>query len=454
MVSYKQQHTDIRNIGLKSSVDGLVVCVRGCVRDIRIQASCAFIKLFDGSSSNCIQLIVDSNLFSKITNVTNGASLSASGIIKKHPKKEEVEIQVFDIDYVGPIDDPKNCILGANRPSLDALRACPTVWGKSPVIHAVRRISSGVLHCLGTVFHSLGFNKRDPSVLTISDCEGAGEMFAIDPVQTEKFFGQKVGLTVSSQWGLELFVQSEEKVWTDNPSFRAEPSDSSRHLASFKHIEWEFAWASIDDLMDLSEQLTQACFKYVLENHNDDLRMLDMSVSKGIIDRLQILSKATYARITYSDAITLLKEAPAGRFESIPNWGDDLGSIYETYLAEEVFGKPVFVYNYPKQLKSFYMKQNDDGTTVQGCDLLMPGLGELIGSSVRESDYNKLMNAVKERNMVVDGIEWYLDLRRNGSKPSAGAGLGFERLIMCCTGLKNIRCCTAQPVYYKGRLIF
>jgi asparaginyl-tRNA synthetase len=226
-------------------------------------------------------------------------------------------------------------------------------------------------------------------------------------------------------------------------------------LASFKHIEWELGWADLDDLMDLSEQLTQACFNYVLSSHMDDLLVLDGSVSKGIIERLRLFVSDSYARLSYNDAIDLLVAAfKAGKLETLVKWGDDLGSVYESYLAEMVFGKPIFVYNYPKKLKSFYMKQNDDGTTVQGCDLLMPGLGELIGSSVRESNYDKLMAEVVERKMNTEGIEWYLDLRRNGSKPSAGAGLGFERLVMCCTGLKNIRLCGVQPVYYKGKLVF
>lgn len=454
MVSYKQKHIDIALIGL--TMVGESVLVRGCVRDIKVQAECTFVKLFDGSTSVALQLVVDNEFCGGLKGVTNGASLSVYGVVKKHYKKEEVEVHVSNVEYAGTIHDPKKCILSASRPSLEALRACPTEWGKSPVIHACRRISSGLLHCLGLEFHKLGFAKMDPSVLTISDCEGAGEMFMLDKGQTGKFFGQeKVGLTVSSQWGLELFVQSEEKVWTDNPSFRAEPSDSSRHLASFKHIEWELGWADLDDLMDLSEQLTQACFNYVLSAHMDDLLVLDGSVSKGIIERLRTFVSDSYARLSYNDAIDMLVAAfNAGKLDSLVKWGDDLGSLYESYLAESVFGKPIFVYNYPKGLKSFYMKQNDDGLTVQGCDLLMPGLGELIGSSVRESDYDKLIGVVLERGMNTEGIEWYLDLRRNGSKPSAGAGLGFERLVMCCTGLKNIRLCGTQPVYYKGKLVF
>jgi len=454
MVSYLQKHIDIVCIGLEQ-LDANVL-VRGTVRDIKPQSECTFVKIFDGSTSNALQLVVDSALADGLKGVTNGASLSVFGVVKKHYKKDIVELHVTKILYVGTIHDPKTCILSASRPSLDALRACPTEWGKSPVIHACRRISSGLLHCLGLQFHKLGFAKMDPSILTISDCEGAGEMFMLDKAQAGKFFGQeKVGLTVSSQWGLELFIQSEEKVWTDNPSFRAEPSDSSRHLAAFKHIEWELAWADLDDLMDLSEQLTQACFNYVLTTHMDDLLILDGSVSKGIIDRLRHFVSDSYSRLSYNDAIDILVSAyNTGKLDTLVKWGDDLGSVYESYLAETVFGKPIFVYNYPKELKSFYMKQNDDGLTVQGCDLLMPGLGELIGSSVRESNYDKLMSVVLERGMNTEGIEWYLDLRRNGSKPSAGAGLGFERLVMICTGLKNIRYCGVQPVYYKGKLVF
>jgi len=244
------------------------------------------------------------------------------------------------------------------------------------------------------------------------------------------------------------------KVWTSNKSFRSEKSKTNRHLAEFEHIEWEFAWTSLDELMDLSEHYTQYCLEYVLTNHMDDLEVLNAFTSKGLIDRLKLNISKPYQRIPYDEALKII-EQNAEEIQKIdskmtlPKWGDDLGSVCEMFIAEKICKSPTFVYNYPKDLKSFYMKQNEDGRTVQACDLLIPGVGELIGSSVREDNFDKLMKVVNERKMDVTPLKWYLDLRKNGSTPTAGAGLGFDRLVRWCTGMDNIRDVVPFPVAYE-----
>jgi asparaginyl-tRNA synthetase len=313
----------------------------------------------------------------------------------------------------------------------------------------------------------LGANHLNPNIVTTSDCEGAGETFTITnmlhktndvPIlkdsnqidYTKDFFEKHAFLTVSSQLQLELLCAGLSKVWTSNKSFRSEKSRTSRHLAEFEHIEWEFAWTNLNDLMDISEHYTQYCFLRILGNHIDDLEELNKFTSKGIIDKLKSFCSKKYIRITYDDAIQILidnEKQISGKF-NIPKWGDDLGSDSEKYISEVIYNHPVFVYNYPKELKSFYMKQNTDGRSVQGCDLLVPGLGELIGSSVREHDYDKLMKVVEERKMDIGPIKWYIDLRKNGSTPTAGAGLGFDRLVRICTGIDNIRDAVCFPVAY------
>jgi asparaginyl-tRNA synthetase len=309
-------------------------------------------------------------------------------------------------------------------------------------------------------------------MVTTSDCEGGGEVFTITTLldktttqipQVDKtptidyakdFFSKQAYLTVSSQLQLECLCAGLGKVYTTNKSFRSEKSRTTRHLGEFEHIEWETAWSSLDDLMDLSESYTQYAYNYVIQNHMDDLDCLNQFTSKGIIDKLKSFSASPYKRITYDEAIALIethKQQIQTKYnlQELPQWGEDLGSECEKYISEQIFKHPVFVYNYPKQFKSFYMMANPDNKTVQGCDLLVPGLGELIGSSVREHDYDRLMATIKERSMDPSPLQWYIDLRRNGSTPSAGAGLGFDRLVRICTGIENIRDVVPFPVAYQ-----
>jgi len=468
LVKYVQKHTSISSISVKNA--GQTLLLNGWARNTRVQATVGFVELFDGSTSKTIQLISEEKDHIELMGrLSIGSSLSVSGLVVLHPiKSDVVEIKVTSIHYVGSIKDPLTYILNAKKTSLEQLRQNQDVRVKSRTFNAAFRIRAGLTKATHDFWHSLGFHHLNPNMVTTSDCEGGGEVFTITNMlgssvdsiplidksrlidYSKDFFQQHAYLTVSSQLQLEMLCAGLGKVWTSNKSFRSEKSRTSRHLAEFEHIEWETAWCSLKDLMDQSEQYTQYCFNYVLMHHRDDLEELNKFVSKGIIEKLEGFVKKQYTRISYDEALALIesnREKLSG--VEIPKWGDDLGSECEKFIADVIYNGPVFVYNYPASLKSFYMKANDDGRTVQGCDLLIPGLGELVGSSVREHDYEKLMAVVQKRGMDVTKLGWYLELRRNGSTPTAGAGLGFDRLVRICTGLENIRDAAPFPVAYQ-----
>lgn len=471
MTTYKQKHINISDINA-SHIDTEVL-INGWVRNTRIQATLAFIEVFDGSTSKTIQLVTeDSSHIESLKSLSIGSSISINGTVVKHPTKDDTfEIRITNIKYIGKIHDPITYILNAKKMGLDILRDHQDVRCKTRTFNAVFRIRAGLSKATHDFFHMKGFHHLNPNIVTTSDCEGAGEVFTITnmlkkttdeiPVvdkthnidYSKDFFEKQAYLTVSSQLQLELLCAGLGKVWTSNKSFRSEKSRTNRHLAEFEHIEWEFAWTSLDDLMDFSEEYTQFCFKYVLDHHMDDLEELNKFTSKGVIDKLKSFTENKYQRITYDQAVKIIEDNAQAikdsyKLTELPKWGDDLGSECEKYIAEVHLKSPVFVYNYPRDLKSFYMKQNDDGKTVQACDLLVPGLGELIGSSVREDNYEKLMDTVKMRNMDPSKLKWYIDLRLNGSTPTSGAGLGFDRMCKICTGIDNIRDVVPFPVAY------
>ena len=465
LVKYKQKHIDICDLFV--SMAGSTVLVNGWLRNIRAQAAVAFLEVFDGSTSKTIQLITeDPVIIDKVKGLSVGSSLSVSGLVVLHPIKSDiVELKILEIYYMGLVHNPLTYILNAKKVGLDTLRLNQEVRAKTRTFNAVFRIRSGLTKASHDFWSGLGFKHLNPNMVTTSDCEGGGEVFTIStllsksvadiPLDTDgrsidyskDFFMEQAFLTVSSQLQLEMLCHGLGKVWTSNKSFRSEKSKTTRHLAEFEHIEWETAWCSLEDLMDQSEQYTQYCFNYVLTEHRDDLEELNKFIARGLIDKLKSFISGSYARITYDEAISLLQANTVGL--TCPEWGQDLGSDCEKYIAEQVYKKPVFVYNYPKTLKSFYMKANEDGRTCQGCDLLIPGLGELIGSSVREHDYGRLLATVVERGMDVSKLQWYLEMRRNGSTPTAGAGLGFDRLVRICTGMENIRDAVPFPVAYQ-----
>jgi asparaginyl-tRNA synthetase len=471
LIKYQQKYTDINKINI--DLLDKTILVNGWVRNKRIQANLAFVEMFDGSTSKTIQITTEEKEFiEKLNTLSIGSSLSVIGTVSLIPNQEsKVELKLVSIEYMGLVQDPVSYILNAKKMSLEILRDHQDVRVKTRTLNAVFRIRSGLSKATHDFFEMIGAKHLNPNIITTSDCEGAGEVFTITnmlgktntvPVlkdtneidYSKDFFEKHAFLTVSSQLQLELLCAGLSKVWTSNKSFRSEKSKTSRHLAEFEHIEWEFAWTDLNELMNISEHYTQYCFQYILDNYMDDLEELNKFMSKGIIDKLKIFCSKNYIRITYDDAIKIIVNNQKEIMEKyklsmLPKWGDDLGSECEKYIAEIVYNHPVFVFNYPKELKSFYMKQNDDGRTVQGCDLLVPGLGELIGSSVREHDYNKLMKIVEERKMDITPLKWYIDLRRNGSTPTAGAGLGFDRLVRICTGMENIRDAVCFPVAYQ-----
>jgi len=462
MSTYKRSYTPITEIDVKSV--GLQKIVQGTVRSCRIQSGIAFVELIDGSSSSVLQLVCEkADICLKLDGkLSNGASLMVKGTVVAHEKKVDcVELHIEEVYFIGEVFDPKHCILNTYA-TLKTLRTKRLDWGKTRVGHAVLRISAGLFRGLSNIFHEMGFGGYRVNSLTVSDCEGAGEMFCVSSCigggkvplladgsmdWSKDFFGQKIGLTVSQQWGLELYVQSEDAAYTFGTSWRAEQSDTNRHAAEYGHIEFEKTWASLEDLMDINESLIKGAICYVLKYHLGDLEELNKKISVGIIDRLRAYLECPFARISYDDAIDIINKH-ISELGTVPVWGDDLGSTCERFLADVVFKKPVFIFNYPKVLKSFYMKANDDGRTVQGCDLIMNGVGELIGSSVRESNYDKLIASAKERGYKLEPIQWYIDMRRNGYKPSAGAGIGFERLLMTVTGIDNIRDVGVFPICY------
>jgi len=468
LIKYQQQYIDIKNID--TSLLNETVLVNGWVRNKRIQANLAFVEVFDGSTSKTIQVITENKDFlDRLNTLSIGSSISIMGQVVLSPNNN-IELKLVSIEHLGLVNDPLTYILNAKKMSIDILRDHQDVRVKTRTFNAVFRIRAALSKATHDFFHMLGAHHLNPNIITTSDCEGAGEVFTITnmlnktnnlPIikdtnqidYSRDFFEKHAFLTVSSQLQLELLCAGLSKVWTSNKSFRSEKSKTTRHLAEFEHIEWEFAWTGLQDLMDIAEQYTQFCFQYVLNNNSDDVDELNKFTSKGLKDKLQSFCSKNYIRISYDDAIQIIidnKDEINNKYPNIklPIWGDDLGSECEKYIAEVKYNHPVFVYNYPKELKSFYMKQNDDNRTVQGCDLLIPGLGELIGSSVREHDYNKLMKIVEERKMDITPLKWYMDLRRNGSTPTAGAGLGFDRLVRICTGMENIRDAVCFPVAY------
>jgi asparaginyl-tRNA synthetase len=469
-VKYTQSYTSICDIS--GGKIGQTLVIGGWVRTCRIQTAIGFIEVFDGSSAKTLQCVTDvPELLTTLKPLCVGAAVLLEGTLVESPVRGQAfELRILSIKHVGPIADPSTYLLNSKKLGLDTLRENQHIRPKTRAFNSIFRIRAGLMHATHAFFKRHGFNYLNPNIVTTSDCEGAGEVFTITnlfkkaPADLVKsgsydfsadFFQKQAYLTVSSQLQLELLCAGLGKVWTSNKSLRAEHSKSNRHLAEFEHIEWEFAYVNLDQLMDFSEEYTQSCFRYVLLEHADDLAELDKFISKGIVEKLRRFAGVEYARITYDAAVGMITEhadAIKAKYglKTLPIWGDDLGSQCEQYICEVLTGKPTFVYNYPKDLKSFYMKANDDGRTVQACDLLIPGLGELIGSSVRESDFDALCAVMSARHMDVSKLEWYTEIRKNGTFPHAGAGLGFDRLVsVCCLMGGNIRDVVPFPVSYQ-----
>ncbi len=442
---------------LKSEAFGSTVNVKGWVRTRRGSKQVNFIALNDGSTIHNIQIVVDVEKLGEefLKPITTGASLSVNGtLVKSQGKGQNVEIQATEIEIYGTAD-PNTYPLQKKGHSMEFLREIAHLRPRTNTFGAIFRIRHNMAYAIHKFFHDRGFFYFHTPIITASDCEGAGQMFQVttmnlyDLKKDEKgsiiydgdFFGKQTSLTVSGQLEGELAATALGAIYTFGPTFRAENSNTPRHLAEFWMIEPEVAFADLPELMDLEEEFIKYCVQWALDHCQDDLQFLNDMFDKGLIERLQGVLKETFVRLPYTEGIKILEEAVAKghKFEFPVYWGCDLASEHERYLVEEHFRKPVIMIDYPKEIKAFYMKQNEDGKTVQGTDVLFPQIGEIIGGSVREENYDKLMARIEELHIPMKDMWWYLDTRRYGTVPHAGFGLGFERLLLFVTGMSNIR---------------
>ena len=435
---------------------GSDVVVKGWVRTKRGNKNVAFIALNDGSTINNIQVVADPAQFEEaLKRITTGACIGVEGhLVKSQGAGQAVEIQAVNIVVYGEAD-PDSYPLQKKGHSMEFLREIGHLRPCTNTFGAVCRIRHNMAYAIHTFFHERGFFYFHTPLITASDCEGAGEMFQVttldmkNPPRKEDgsidyeqdFFGKQTSLTVSGQLEGELGATALGKIYTFGPTFRAENSNTPRHLAEFWMIEPEMAFYDIDDLTALEEEFIKYCITWALEHCADDLQFLNNMIDKGLIERLKSVISTDFVRLPYTEGIRILEEAVKNghKFEFPVYWGVDLASEHERYLVEEHFKKPVIMIDYPKEIKAFYMKQNDDGKTVQGTDVLFPQIGEIIGGSVREENYDKLMTRINELGIPMKDMWWYLDTRRYGTCPHAGFGLGFERLMLFVTGMANIR---------------
>lgn len=436
---------------------GSQVTVRGWVRSRRdSKAGISFLAVYDGSCFDPIQGVVPNsvaNYNDEILKLTAGCSVVMTGEVVESPGKGQAfELQVTNVDIAGWVEDPDTYPMAAKRHSIEHLRELAHLRPRTNIIGAVARVRNSLSQAIHRFYHEQGFIWVSTPLITASDCEGAGEMFRVSTLDmenlpltdagkvdySEDFFGKESFLTVSGQLNAETYACALSKVYTFGPTFRAENSNTSRHLAEFWMVEPEVAFANLDDVAGLAEQMLKFCFKAVLEERRDDLEFFAQRVDKTVIERLESFVNSDFAQVDYTDAIEILKACDK-KFEYQVEWGIDLHSEHERYLAEEHFRAPVVVKNYPKDIKAFYMRLNDDGKTVAAMDVLAPGIGEIIGGAQREERLDVLDARLAEMNLSKEDYWWYRDLRRYGTVPHAGFGLGFERLVSYVTGVSNIR---------------
>ena len=445
---------------LKAPVDALIdttINVKGWVRTKRGNKNVAFIALNDGSIITNLQVVVDLAKFDDdlLRRITTGACISVDGkLVKSQGAGQSVEVQAEKILLYGEAD-PETYPLQKKGHSMEFLREIGHLRPRTNTFGAVMRMRHHMAYAIHTFFHQKGFFYFHTPLITASDCEGAGEMFQVTTMDLnnvprkadgsvdyeQDFFGKQTALTVSGQLEGELGATSLGAIYTFGPTFRAENSNTPRHLAEFWMVEPEMAFYDLDDLTALEEEFIKYLVKWALDHCTDDLEFLNNMIDKGLIERLKSVINTDFVRLPYTEGIRILEEAVKNghKFEFPVSWGVDLASEHERFLVEEHFKKPVIMIDYPKEIKAFYMKQNADGKTVQGTDVLFPQIGEIIGGSVREENYDKLMAAIDERHIPMKDMWWYLDTRRYGTCPHAGFGLGFERLMLFVTGMSNIR---------------
>ncbi|HHF7375293.1 asparagine--tRNA ligase [Legionella bozemanae] len=447
---------------IKQCLDGEIridehVTVRGWVKTRRdSKMGLSFISLHDGSCFAPIQIVATdglSNYHDEVSKLTAGCSLIASGkLVASQGKGQAFEIQADSIKVVGWVENPDTYPIQAKRHTLEFLREVAHLRPRTNTISAVTRIRHCLSQAIHRFFHEQGFFWVHTPIITSSDCEGAGEMFRVSTLDllnvpkneygqtdfSKDFFAKETFLTVSGQLNLEAYCMAMSKVYTFGPTFRAENSNTSRHLAEFWMIEPEVAFATLYDICDLSQTMLRYLCKAVLNERADDMDFFNQFVAPGCIERLEHIVNSDFEIMTYTDAIKILEKAEQS-FEFPVSWGLDLQSEHERYLAEVHCKKPVILTNYPQEIKGFYMRLNDDGKTVAAMDVLAPGIGEIIGGSQREERLDILDKRIEECNLNKESYQWYRDLRRYGTVPHAGFGLGFERLVSYVTGLANVR---------------
>jgi len=463
------QRVKVKQILLDEKTDYNVV-VKGWIRSFRNNQ---FIALNDGSTNNNIQVVIDQESVTPelVKRLTTGAAISVSGqVIPSMGKGQRVEIKAIELEILGDCDPEKYPLQLKNRPSLEYLREIAHLRFRTNTFGAIFRLRHALAFAVHKFFNEKGFVYLHTPIITASDAEGAGEMFHVtsfdlkNPPLTESgeinykedFFGRATNLTVSGQLEGELGAMAFGDIYTFGPTFRAENSNTARHLAEFWMIEPEMAFYDLEENMNLAEAFIKYVLSYALENNREDLeflaqRLLEEDKQKpqqersemGLIEKLEFVLNNEFVRITYTEAIDILKNSKPNKTKKfnylIEEWGADLQSEHERYLVEKHFKKPVILTDYPKAIKAFYMKQNEDGKTVRAMDILFPGIGEIVGGSQREENYDKLVTRMEEMHLPVEEMSWYLDTRRFGSAPHAGFGLGFERLVLFASGMGNIR---------------
>ena len=429
--------------------EGKSVVLEGWIRNHRKQKDFGFIDFSDGTCFKHLQLVYDNGLsnFDDIQKYHVGSAIEVCGVVTASEGKEQAyELKVSDVKLLG--DCPEDYPMQAKRHSVEFLREQAYLRPRTNLFQAVFRVRSIAALAIHTYFGERGYVYANTPLITANDGEGAGEMFQVTTLDLKKidqknidyskdFYGKKVGLTVTGQLEAETFATAFKKTYTFGPTFRAENSNTKTHASEFWMIEPEIAFCDLAGLMDIEEDMLKYIVKYVLAHAKEEMEFLNKFVEKGLIDKLEKLINSKFTRVTHEEVITILKESKQ-KFEFVPEYGEDIAKEHEKYITEH-FGGPVFITDWPKDIKAFYMKQNSDGKTVAAVDLEVPGAGELMGGSQREEDYDKLVNRMKELGIKEDGLEWYLNLRKYGTCVHSGFGMGFERLLIYLTGVENIR---------------
>lgn len=441
---------------LKSEAYGTTVNAKGWVRTKRGNKNVNFIALNDGSCIHNVQIVVDVANFDEdlLKKITTGACISVNGTLVESQGQQKSEVHATEIEVLGEAD-PNTYPLQKKGHTLEFLREIAHLRPRTNTFGAVFRMRHHMAMAIHDFFHKRGFFYFHTPIITASDCEGAGQMFQVTTMNLydlkkdengsinydNDFFGKQASLTVSGQLEGELAAMSMGSIYTFGPTFRAENSNTPRHLAEFWMVEPEVAFNEIEDNMQLAEDFIKHCIQWALDNCQDDLKFLNDMYDKELIERLKFVTANNFVRLPYTEGIKILEEAVANgkKFEFPIYWGADLASEHERYLVEEHFKSPVILTDYPKEIKSFYMKQNEDGKTVRAMDVLFPKIGEIIGGSEREENLDKLTQRAEEMGVPAKDIWWYLDTRRFGTAPHSGFGLGFERLLLFVTGMSNIR---------------